>query len=270
MFNLLRMDLYRIKRSQSVYVCLAILLALTLLACWLVWLFETPQGRQSAVRLGMFSLAELAELEAEENSLQNMDILGMFRNIGMDGGLYCSALGIVITLFVCMDFQGGFMKNIITSHQKRWHYVVSKLLTAGILNFFLIFILFAFCLLMNMLFHMVPFTGWNNVLFYMAWAWLISTAFASLVIAICVITRSAVMGILGAILLGSGILVTFLSYVTNLFHLGQWANYTLYYNMTYGPSAYSGTGDLQIFIIGFAFIALYTAVASLCLTKQDI
>ncbi len=270
MFNLLRMDLYRIKRSQSVYVCFAILLSLTVLACWLVWLMETPQGRQSAVRLGMFSLEDLAEMNVEVDILQNMDILGMFRNIGMDGGLYCSTLGIVIALFVCMDFQGGFMKNIITSHQNRWHYVVSKLLTAGILNFLLIVLLFAFCLLMNLLFHMVPLTDWNNILFYMAWAWVISTAFASLVIAICIITRSVTMGILGAILFGSGIIVTLLSYVTSLFHLGQWTKYTLYYNMTYGPSSYSGTGDLQIFVIGFVFMALYTAIASFCLTKQDI
>ena len=270
MFNLLRMDLYRIKRSQSVYISLAILLILSALGGWRVGLMETSEGRQVALKLGMFQLEELAELEAEGSVLEEMDLLEMFRDLGMDGGLYCSILGIVITLFVCMDFQSGFMKNIMASHRNRSTYVISKLLTAGIVNFFYILISFGFCLLMNLLFHMVPFTSWNNVLFYLAWAWLISTAFTSLIIAICIFTRNTALGVLSAILLGSGAIVSFLSYLTNLFHLGQWANYTLYFNMTYGPSTYSGTGDLKIFVIGLAFTALYTAAASIGLTKQDI
>ena len=270
MFNLLRMDLYRIKRSQSVYICLAILLALSALSCWLVWLMETPDGRQEAVKLGMFQLEELAQLEAEGSALEGMDLLEMFRDVGMDGGLYCTILGIVVTLFVCMDFQSGFMKNIMASHKNRWTYVVSKLLTAGIVNLFYLLISFGFCLLMNLLFHMVPFTSWNNILFYLVWAWLLSTAFTSLIIAICIFTRNTALGVLSTILFGSGVIVSFLSYLTNLFHLGQWVNYTLYFNMTYGPSAYSGTGDLKIFVIGFAFMALYTIAASIGLTKQDI
>lgn len=270
MFNLLRMDLYRIKRSPSVYICLAILLSLSALCCWLVWLMETPDGRQTAMKMGMFELEELAELEAEGNALADMDLLEMFRDVGMDGGFYCSILGIVVALFVCMDFQSGYIKNIMAAHRNRWTYVVSKVLTAGFVNFLYLLISFGFCLLMNFLFHLVPFTSWNNILFYLAWAWLISTAFTSLIIAICIFTRSAALGILGTILFGSGIIVTFLSYLTNLFHLGQWADYTLYFNMTYGPSVCTGIGDLKIFAIGLVFMALYTAAASSALTRQDI
>ena len=48
MFNLLRMDLYRVKRGKSVYVCPGLLLVITVLAFWLMWLLETPKGQETA------------------------------------------------------------------------------------------------------------------------------------------------------------------------------------------------------------------------------
>lgn len=43
MFNLLSMDLYRVKRSKSVYVCFLLLAAATVLVYGIMWLLETPQ-----------------------------------------------------------------------------------------------------------------------------------------------------------------------------------------------------------------------------------
>ena len=63
MFNLLRMDLYRVKRGKSVYVCPGLLLVITVLAFWLMWLLETPKGQETALRIGMLTLEETAEAE---------------------------------------------------------------------------------------------------------------------------------------------------------------------------------------------------------------
>jgi len=270
MFNLLRMDLYRLKRSKSIYACLGVLFVLSALCYFLVWLMESPSGRETALKWGMIELTELSEMEAEGSVLEEMDMLTMFRDMGMDGGVYCTVLGIAVTLFVCMDFQSGFMKNIMASHRNRWSYVGSKLLTAGILNLCYIVISFAFCLLANLLLQMVPFTEWEPIFFYLAWAWLISTAFAALIIMICVFTRNTAMGVLGAVLFGSGVIVSPIASLMNLFHAGGWIKYTLYYNMTYGPSAYSEVGDLKVFAVGLVFLVFYTVIASVGLTRQDI
>ncbi len=271
MFNLLRMDLYRIKRSLSVYICLAIMLSISVLGCWMIWLLGTPEGRQSAVNSGMIETELLMEeLEDESNLLEGMDLLEMYRNMSMDGGFYPCIICIITSLFVCADFQSGFIKNIMSSHRNRWRYVVSKLLTMGIVNFFFTMISFGFCFLTNALFHMVPFTNWLDVLFYLGWAWVITTAFSSLIIAICIFTRNGAISILAAIIFSSGLLVTVLSALSSLFHLDQWVTYTLYFNMTYGPSSYSGIGDLRIFGIGLAFLVLYTLIASIVLSKKDI
>ena len=46
MFNLLRMDLYRMRRSRSAYVCLGLLFLTTLASYILLWLLATPQGQE--------------------------------------------------------------------------------------------------------------------------------------------------------------------------------------------------------------------------------
>lgn len=45
MFNLFRMDLYRMKRSRSVYVCLGLLLLASAFVYTMMWLLAVPQGQ---------------------------------------------------------------------------------------------------------------------------------------------------------------------------------------------------------------------------------
>ena len=96
MFNLLRMDLYRLKRSKSVYVSRGFLLLMTFLTYWMVWLIVTPQGQEAATGMGI--------LEINADLPLQLDTLSMFRDAGMEGGAYSTILGIVIALFICMDF----------------------------------------------------------------------------------------------------------------------------------------------------------------------
>ena len=42
MFNLFRMDLYRMKRSRSVYVCLGLLLLASAFVYTMMWLLAVP------------------------------------------------------------------------------------------------------------------------------------------------------------------------------------------------------------------------------------
>lgn len=85
MFNLLSMDLYRVKRSKSVYVCFLLLAAATVLVYGIMWLLETPQGQEIALRIGLLVPQELTEAES---ILDGIDSLGFFRQICLDGGMY--------------------------------------------------------------------------------------------------------------------------------------------------------------------------------------
>ena len=131
MFNLLRMEIYRVKRSKSFYICFGMMMLATVLVYGMMWMFDTPQGQDVALRIGMITAEEAGKVE---NILEGIDSLGFFRQICLDGGMYNLLFGIWVMLFVCSDFQSGFIKNIMALHQNRWNYIGSKIITAWIVD----------------------------------------------------------------------------------------------------------------------------------------
>lgn len=268
MFNLLSMDLYRVKRSKSVYVCFLLLMAATVLAYGMMWLLGTPQGQEIALRIGMIILEETAEAGS---ILDGIDSLGFFRQICLDGGMYNVTFGIWVMLFVCADFQSGFIKNIMALHQNRWNYIGSKIMTAWIVDGCYLVLHLLFALLMNRLFDdLTPYAGWKDILFYLSWVWFVTAAFAALIILICVLTRSVEAGSLAAVLLGGGPVVMVLYRVLNMFHLGDWLEYSIYMTCAMGPQKYTSVKNLYVYAVGFGFLLLYTLLAGIVLKKKDI
>lgn len=268
MFNLLRMDLYRMKRGRSLYVCLGILLVMTVATLGMVWLMGTPQGRETAVRIGIL---EEEQAVTADNMMEGVDTLVMLRQTGMDGGMYDLIFGVWIVLFVCMDFQSGFIKNIMAVHQNRWSYVASKVVTAGIVSICYMAAQYAVVLILNRLLgNMAPVTELKDVLFYLSWAWLLTVAFAALVIMVCVWTRSVAAGVLTAVLLGSGTVQGPLHVLLDLVRMGDWVDYTIYYTLDLGPGCYTALADLYVYGVGAGFLILYAAVAGIVLSKKDI
>lgn len=268
MFNLLRMDLYRMKRSRSAYICLGILFLTTLAMYMLLWLLATPQGQEMAIRIGMMTAEEIPE---SLSMLEGMDTLEMFRQINLEGGVYCVTFGICVILFVCADYRSGFLKNIMALYQNRWAYVGSKLMAAAFLNLLYLISNYIFVVLLNALFgNMVPWAGLGDVLFYTAWVWILTTAFAGLMILISVCTRSTAAGTVAAVFLGGGSVVTLLQQLLSLFHAGDWLDYSIYMLLSTGPSRYTAYQDLKVFAVGAGFLALYPALTGLVLRKQDI
>lgn len=268
MFNLLRMDLYRVKRSKSVYVCFGLLLLATVLVFGMMWLLETPQGQEISVPLGMLTPEEVKE---SGSILDGVDTLGFFRQICLDGGMYNLIFGIWVMLFVCADFQSGFIKNIMALHQNRWNYIGSKVLTAGIVDFGYLVLHLLFALLMNRMFgNLVPYAGWRDIVFYLSWVWLVTTAFAALIIFICILTRSVAAGSVAAVLLGGGVVVMSLYGILNMIHMGEWLKYSIYLTCAMGPQKYTSVKNLYVYVVGFGFLVLYTVIAGIVLKKKDI
>lgn len=262
------MDLYRIKNSKSFYICLGILFLATTTIFGLLWLLATPQGQMIALRIGMLTADDI---ETASHVLYDVDILILFRQIGLDGGLYSVVFGIWVMLFVCTDYQNGFIKNIMALYPNRWLYIGSKLLSTGIVNFFYLILQFGFAMLINLcLGTMVPYTKISAVLFYLTWAWLLTMAFAALISFVCIYTRNIAAGATAAILLGSGIVVVPLYQLMHLFHLGEWLKYSIYFSLTYGPNQYESIQDLQVFLVGIVFLVIYSVAAGFLLKKQDL
>lgn len=267
MFSLLRMDLYRMRRSKSAYVCLGILLLMVMGTLCMIWLL-TPQGQETAIKIGLFTAEELAE---EGDVMAGVDTLVMLRQTSLDGGGFNLVFGIWVMLFVCMDFQSGFIKNVMVVHQNRWNYVASKVVTAGFVSFCYLAAQYILVLLMNrMLGDMAPCAAFGDVLFYLSWAWLLTVAFAALVVLVCICTRSVAAGALTAILLGSGMIQGPLYALLDLVHMGDWMKYTIYHTLDLGPNHFTAPKDLYVYAVGAGFLILYMAAAGIVLKKKDI
>lgn len=268
MFSLLRMDLYRMIRSKSVYVCMGILLLMIMASLGLVWLVGTPQGQEVAMRIGLFTAEDLAD---ETDTMAGVDTLIMLRQSSMDGGVYNLIFGIWVMLFVCMDYQSGFIKNVMAVHQNRWNYVAAKIATAGIVSLLYLPAQYLVVLMMNRLLgDMAPCSPLGDVLFYLSWAWLLTVAFAALVILVCVWTRSVAAGALTAVLLGSGMVQGPMYALLSMVKMGDWMKYTIYHALDQGPNRFTAPSDLYVYAVGAGFLALYMAAAGILLKKQDI
>lgn len=278
MLNQFRMDLYRTVRSKSTYVCLACMLVTIVLCYGMLWLVGTPQGQQVAQSIGMFDEEDIEEaggmqaMNAELSSvLDGVDTLVMFRQSDMNGGMYSLVFGIWVILFVCMDYQSGFIKNILAHHENRWSYVGSKVLTAGLLNLVYLVLQLGFTILLNLLFgNMVPYTGVGSLLFYLSWVWLLTTAFAAMVILVSIWTRSVAAGTLTAVLIGGGLIPMAVYGILNNFHAAGWMKYTIYMSIQQGAGSYTSPADLYVYGVGAGFLLLYTVIAGLVLRRQDI
>lgn len=266
MFNLLRMDLYRIVKSRSMYVCFGIVQVFAVMSVMLLWLLG--KGHEFAVMLGM---SDYGGQQSLSGMLNGLDLISVFRDTALDGGAYSLMLGIWVMMFTCMDYQNGFIKNILSVHVNRWEYVISRILSAGIVNFFWLVLHYGFLALLNLLFgNLVPHAAAGDVLFYLGWAWLLTTAFAALIVFICVLTRSAAAGTLAAVCFSSGAVVAPLYGILQMFHKGGWLKHTIYFVLREGPGQFDGMQDLTVYVTGAVFVLAYGLLAGIVVKRQNI
>ena len=268
MLSLMRMDLYRMRKGKAAYICLGIILATIALVYFLLFLMLTPGGQVIAGKLGMMDIAEVEEAKA---LFQEINLMLVFRQSCTDGGFFSLVISVYFTIFVCADFKNGFIKNIMSIHVNRWKYVGSKMLSFAILDIIYLAAAYLFTFLVNLIIGgSVPFTKLSSVLFYMAQAWVLTMAILALTMVVCMLTRSIAAGILTAVLVASGVIVTILNALLGFFHANGWLKYTLYFSLTGAPEVYHGPADLAGFAVGIVFLIVYTVFAGVVLNKKDI
>lgn len=268
MLNLLRMDLYRLRKSKAIYICLGILLLIVALVYFIFYLMFLPDGQAIALKLGMLTVSEMDEAK---QIFTDTDLLLMFRQSCTDGGFFSLIISILFTVFICADFRNGFIKNIMSVHVNRWNYIGSKMLAFGILDFLYLAIVYLFTAFMNLLIGgPIPGTAFSSLLFYLIQAWVLTMAMLGLILMVCMLTRNITAGILTSVIIGSGVIVTILSAVLGLFHANGWLDYTLYMSLSNAKSVYQSPADLSGLIVGGIFLLLYTVISGIILKKKDI
>ena len=276
MLNLFRMDIRRMFKGKSFYVCLGILLFTTILSFGLMYVILDPDARELAVNMGLKlqmngESLDSAAAEAMEDFTGTTGVLDMFRQTNIKGGLFAVVAGILAAIFVCSDFESGFAKNIFSVHENKWKYFGSKLLLMAVVNLFYLAATFIVTLLLNVITG--SFFNWDtpaSVFFYLGGVWILQNAMAALIIFISATFRNKAAGCTAAVIVGAG----FISMIAGAFFSltgTQWLlDYFISSSIGSYPLVYGGVGDLMPAAVGIGHIILWTVLGSIVLSKKDI
>ena len=269
MFKLLRMDLHRLKKSKSVYICLGILLMSVAFIFVLLFLTATPRGQEIAIGIGMLDRTDVQEFGG---LLSGMTVLDVCRQACIDAGGYTVVIAVLFTIFVCDDFKNGFIKNILSVHVNRWEYMGSKMLAFAIVDFIYLMGVYGFSLLFKVLLmgDSISCDNPGPVFFYLLQAWVLTMAILALVMAVCMLTRSVAAGILTSMLVGGGVIVSVLNAFLRLFDANKWLEHSIYLSLANASSVYQQPSDLAGLATGIIFLILYAVIGGMILTKKDI
>lgn len=270
MLNLLRTDIYRLLRSKSYYVCLGIMVLTTLITFGLMFLMTHSDWLSWAASQGM-PIGELANDSDFMSAFGDMDILEMFHSTNISGSFLPVVNGVLGALFICVEFEGGFIKNVLSSHKNTWDYILSKITTLSFINLSYLVITYIINVILNFItgnYFVYPQAA--DTLFYFTTVWMICNGFSALILLVCMITRSKAAGSTAAVCLCSGLIVMLLNAILSLFGLNEIMNYTLYFNISECPMSYQQPSDLKALIMGIIFTLLYTIISGIILPKKDI
>lgn len=124
----------------------------------------------------------------------------------MGGGVISILVSIILSLFVCGDYSGGFAKNIFTVHANPWEYIGGKMLSMEAISAFLLALYVTECFMALSIFGAgVTLSG--GVLGLVAFLFeklLLAAALNSIVLLVVVFTRNIAWGIFAGFLIATG------------------------------------------------------------------
>lgn len=268
MLNLLRMNLYHLIRSKALYVCFILQLIIPVIAFGVLYALANPDVTDSLMKIGFTVSGNTDETTA---ALTQLTVLDVFSQASIAGGGFSTISGILAAIFICIDFSSGFIKNIISSHENKWDYILSKLCCLGFVNFLY---LTGACIITWVLNTITGgfFTSSSpkDIIFYIFTAWMIQNGFSALILFICMISRNLGASITAVILLCGGVIVSLLNALLGLFGLEWITGHTLYLSLAEFPTSFKEGYDFRVCLTGFLFFVLYTILAKFVLTKKDI
>lgn len=265
MFNILRMDMRRMLRSKTFYVCLIILGVTLIFTQMLLWVVSDPQMVEYLNSKGILVSV------SNPTGLDNLSLLDVFHQANIGGGLFAVVTGILSAIFVCSDFESGYVKNILSAYVNRGKYLWSKFLCISIVNLIFLLATFVIALVVNVLsgspFHL---NGASDILFYLLQIWALECGFTAMILSEGMLTRSKAAVITFAIFVCGGVVGMVLKSILGIFSLNKIMEYSLYMNVANAQTAYQGISSLKPFGVGIIFILVFMLLGQVTLSKRDV
>lgn len=188
--NIFRMDIHRLLHSPVFYVSIGFI---TIMALALVM-----SGMSTTLDSLLGAAGAASSLGADEGAAFMTSALGT--------GVIFILVSIILTLFVCKDYSGGFAKNIFTVHANPVEYITGKLmLVAAVSGFLMILYVLESVLSLAILGGGVVLSGGiGGLLTYLLEKWILSIALCSVILLVSLFTRNIAWGVIAGFLISTG------------------------------------------------------------------
>lgn len=286
MSNFLRMDLYRLVRSESFWAMLIVVAVMSAISMGMLWWVSTPYFAESMAAMpgsgmtlgvtdGSSTSVDMAETAAAVSQIVGTTMLRNYGNMWISGGALAMIIGIFVALFLSSEFERGFAKNIFTAQTNRFAFFVSKALV--ILLATVVFVAFSFALQalgVAVLALPVEIPPLSDAVIWLGLVVLVLFALQMIVALIVWLTRRVVAGVLAAILLAGGIVMQLISplfaLVPALKHVPDFLLSGCMSSLAQATDIAGPLGVGHVAMVGVAFLVVYSVASIIVLKKRDI
>ena len=282
MLNIIKMDLYKMFRSKNFYI-LNIALIVTVLSMALLIKFtlnmDFEKGQQSNIsynsQLNDSSTNDSSITEEDYHALQaeakDSISVNEFMMFLYSEFLISMLVVIFLSLFVCSEWDSGFIKNLIPLKSSRISLIISKNITLSLFIIIQGMISFIASIISNLLVSgRVNIFDFKELMIYLGLQILLKLAFGSFIILISYLFRSKATSISVGILLSlkfHGLFLNVLDKVINIskFNLSELSIIGNSNIINFSPNDYK-----RIIIISIVYFILYNLISIIRVRKMEI
>lgn len=284
MFNLIKMDVYRLLHAVSTWVMMGIMVLIAV-ACVgatradLDAMAEDPAYAEQSV-----SMAESEDevvgiiMDTDPEWIHGEVPAGQMLGLLLNSGILMIFSAVFVSLFVGAEHRSGYLKNIAGQLPYRGQLALSKFIAIAVEVLLMFAIYTVFCIASGYLFFGDQFTlgSGAEMLKMLGTQYLLHLGFSALIMFLCMVTGSTAFSIAVGILSCSGLtsmVYSGINWVVQKIHSGvnfDFGRYMLDTNV-YAISGASASSDvLRAVLVACIFVVLAVGFSALVMQKRDI
>lgn len=284
MFNLIKMDVYRLLHAVSTWVMMGIMVLIAV-ACVgatradLDAMAEDPAYAEQSV-----SMAESEDevvgiiMDTDPEWIHGEVPAGQMLGLLLNSGILMIFSAVFVSLFVGAEHRSGYLKNIAGQLPYRGQLALSKFIAIAVEVLLMFAIYTVFCIASGYLFFGDQFTlgSGAEMLKMLGTQYLLHLGFSALIMFLCMVTGSTAFSIAVGILSCSGLtsmVYSGINWVVQKIHSGvnfDFGRYMLDTNV-YAISGASASSDvLRAVLVACIFAVLAVGFSALVMQKRDI
>lgn len=268
MVNILKFDLYKMRKSISTWIVIFLVFVFTIASLAITYTSKTSSELPDMIE-GIGAQATIVPLE-------DMTVVDWCID-SISGDFLMLFIAVFIILFACTDYSSGYIKNIYGSIKNKWNYVFSKGIIVLIFTVLSILVAYITTICFNVLIvHSESFGSVQELLKYSTLKMLLLFAYGMIGVCVSLIARKATVGlivVMGYSFMFSNILYTGINQIVkNIFDVNDFAveKYTLIGNTVSLGADVQSKEILIIVIVSLSIMLLSSVISSFFFSKRDV